>query len=220
MRLEYVLFDFDGTIADTSEGIIKSVAYALEKFGIKAESEAELYRFIGPPLYDSFVDFYGFSHDAALEAVRLFRERYAKTGIYETKLYDGIEELLRELCACGLKPAIVSSKPEEMIKQLLQLYSINDCFCFVAGAVGMDRRTKNAVMDHAVNTCGAVAEAAVMIGDRKYDIEAATLFGMSSIGVTFGFGSEDELKASGADIIAHSVKELKQIISGLCNKEL
>lgn len=215
MSLRYALFDFDGTIADTSEGIIKSVAYALERLGAHINGTEALYRFIGPPLYDSFVGFYGFSHEKSLNAVELFRESYTASGIYQSKMYDGIKTLLCNIRSRNIDALIVSSKPEKMIESLLDVYGIGKYFSFVAGAVGMDRRDKCAVMEYAVSTYGITAADAVMVGDTKYDIEAARLFGIRSIGVTFGFGSEAELKAEGADYIAYSVKDAEKIILGL-----
>lgn len=217
MSLRYALFDFDGTIADTSEGIVKSVAYALERLGIHINGTEELYRFIGPPLYDSFVGFYGFSHEKALKAIELFRESYTTSGIYQSRMYDDMEALLCNICSRKTDALIVSSKPEKMIEILLDIYGIGKYFAFVAGAVGMDRRDKCSVMKYAVSTCGIATADAVMIGDTKYDIEAARLFGIRSIGVTYGFGSESELKAEGANYIAHSVKEAEKIILGLHN---
>ena len=212
MNREYVLFDFDGTVSDTSEGIINSAIYALEKFGITCEDRRALCRFIGPPLYDSFVEFYGFSDEMSRAAVGFFRERYNTVGIYESRMYDGIDVLLHKLKDCGRHIMIVSSKAEECIKELLRLYNIADCFEFVAGASDAVGRTKEDVMRYAVDVGGADVSKAVMVGDTKYDIKAARLFGIKSVGVTYGFGTVRELEDAGADYIADSVAETEKII--------
>ena len=131
MDKKYVLFDFDGTVSDSSEGIINSVIYALSKYGIKEENKEALYRFIGPPLYDSFREFYRFSNVQALEAVEFYRERYHTLGMYESRIYDGIRELVCKLRLMGAIVGIATSKPEETVKKMMNFHKITDCFDFI-----------------------------------------------------------------------------------------
>ena len=220
MGNKYVLFDFDGTVSDSSDGIINSVIYALSKYGIKEENKKALYRFIGPPLYDSFREFYGFSHEQALEAVDFYRERYHTLGIYESHIYDGIRELVNRLRLIGVIVGIATSKPEETVKKMMNFHKITDCFDFIAGSTyDISRRTKSDVIGYAIERFGIDTSRAVMVGDTRFDIEGAKQFSMTSIGVTFGFGSEAELKAAGADYIAHSASEAEKILLDICSSD-
>lgn len=220
MDKKYVLFDFDGTVSDSSEGIINSVIYALSKYGIKEENKEVLYRFIGPPLYDSFREFYGFSNVQALEAVEFYRERYHTLGMYESRIYDGIRELVSKLRLMGAIVGIATSKPEETVKKMMNFHKITDCFDFIAGSTyDISRRTKSDVIGYAIKRFGIDTSRAVMVGDTRFDIEGAKAFSMTSIGVTFGFGSEAELKAAGADFIAHSASDAEKILLDICSSD-
>ena len=220
MGKKYVLFDFDGTVSDSSEGIINSVIYALSKYGIKEENKEALYRFIGPPLYDSFREFYGFSNVQALEAVEFYRERYHTLGMYESRIYDGIRELVSKLRLMGAIVGIATSKPEETVKKMMDFHKITDCFDFIAGSTyDISRRTKSDVIGYAIERFGIDTSRAVMVGDTRFDIEGAKQFSMTSIGVTFGFGSEAELKAAGADYIAHSTSEAEKMLLDICSSD-
>lgn len=209
-----ILFDLDGTITDPAEGITNSVAYALQKYGIRVEDKTELYTFIGPPLYESFMRYYGFSAEEAHRAVDYYREYYSDKGIFECRLYDGIEGLLKKLRQSGKKMILATSKPEYFAEKILEHFGIFDLFDTVAGAtMDSSRVEKSDVILYALqkaDICDKIN--AVMIGDREFDIKGAKVNSLESIGVTFGYGSRDELEKAAADYIAESVEEIEKLI--------
>ena len=210
---DVVLFDLDGTLTDPGQGITNSVEYALNKYGIAVENKKDLYKFIGPPLIDSFKEFYGFSEEKAIEAVAYYREYYVKQGINENKLYDGIEALLIALRSSGKKIALATSKPEEFAHRVLQSFNIDGYFDFIGGA-SMDektRSTKEQVLEYVLENVGA-ENSIIMIGDRHFDINGAKQFGLDSIGVLFGYGSKSELENAGATYLAKSPQQIAQIL--------
>lgn len=212
-KYDTVFFDLDGTIIDSGEGVSNSVLYALEKFGINETRENAL-RFIGPPLADSFKDFYGFDDEKATKGIEIYREYYREKGIFECYLYDGIRELLIKLKENGYKVVLCTSKPEEYAHRVLRFFEIFDLFDHACGAT-MDektRATKDEVMAYAFETSGAQREKTLMVGDRKFDINSACKFGLDSVGVTFGYGSEEELKSAGATYIVDSAKEIENLL--------
>lgn len=209
-----LLFDLDGTLTDPGIGITNSVAYALEKYGIKTDDRTQLYKFIGPPLQDSFEQFYGFSQEEAKMAVQYYREYYKEKGIFENKLYDGMEHLLQSLCEAGKKLFVATSKPEAFAVQILKYFSLNQYFTYIAGS-NMDgtRSKKEEVIAYALKA-GKIQDlsSAVMIGDREYDVTGAKKAGIASIGALFGYGSRKELEAAGADALAESPKDIYPIV--------
>lgn len=206
-----ILFDLDGTLTNPSLGITNSLAYALEKFNIEVTDKKELYRFIGPPLQDSFENFYHFSKEDSLKAVDFYRDYFRHKGLYENEVYQGIPDLLERLKAQGKKLLVATSKPEEFARQILKHFELFDYFDLVAGA-SMDgsRRLKGDVIAHAL-TSAQVSDlsAAIMIGDREHDIIGAKKNGLDAIGVLYGFGNREELKKAGATYIATNVEELQ-----------
>lgn len=170
-----ILFDLDGTLTNPALGITNSLAYALEKFNIEVTDKKELYRFIGPPLQDSFENFYHFSKEDSLKAVDFYRDYFRHKGLYENEVYQGIPDLLERLKAQGKKLLVATSKPEEFARQILKHFDLFDYFDLVAGA-SMDgsRRLKGDVIAHAL-TSAQVSDlsAAIMIGDREHDIIGA-----------------------------------------------
>ncbi len=210
---KYILFDLDGTLTEPSLGITNSVMYAFKKFGIEIKDRSELYKFIGPPLIDSFVEYYGFTKENALKAVEYYREYYSVKGIFENRLYDGIRELLSALYKEGKKIILATSKPQKFAEQILKHFGIDKYFYFVGAATMDEKRTqKDEVIEYILTECKIDTSAAVMIGDRKYDVLGAHKFGIKAIGVTFGFGSKEELLQSGADFIADTPQEIKNLI--------
>ncbi len=208
-----VLFDLDGTLTDPGRGITNSVAYSLKKFGIEVEDKKELYKFIGPPLYDSFMKYYGFSKEKAETAVSYFREYFRDTGIFENEVYDGIPNLLEEIKNSGRKIILATSKPEEFAKRILSHFSLDKYFEFVAGAtMDSSRVEKGDVIAYALKESGYSSENAVMIGDKMHDILGAKENELASIGVLFGYGSRDELENAGADFIAETVDDIIKFI--------
>lgn len=207
-----ILFDLDGTLTDSAPGIIHSVQYALNKYGIKAEDE-ELRVFIGPPLIHSFQERFGFDHDKALEAVAFYREYFTAGGMFENSVYPGIEKLLGKLKQDGKRLAVATSKPELFSRQILEHFALTPYFDFIGGAA-MDesRATKTEVLAYVLETLQADPKTAVMIGDRKNDIEAAAALGTQSIGVLYGYGSKEELAAAGATVFAETPEDIYRII--------
>ncbi|ARS62575.1 HAD family hydrolase [Streptococcus mutans] len=206
-----ILFDLDGTLTNPSLGITNSLAYALEKFNIEVTDKKELYRFIGPPLQDSFENFYHFSKEDSLKAVDFYRDYFRHKGLYENEVYQGIPDLLERLKAQGKKLLVATSKPEEFARQILKHFELFDYFDLVAGA-SMDgsRRLKGDVIAHALTTAQVSdLSATIMIGDREHDIIGAKKNGLDAIGVLYGFGNREELKKAGATYIATNVEELQ-----------
>lgn len=213
---KYLLFDLDGTVTDSMPGITNSVAYALEKLGIVEEDRAKLIKFVGPPLRDSFMEFYDLSEERAEEAIRLYREYYAGKGIFENAVYAGIPRLLENCKNAGKKVILATSKPQGYAEQILDYFGLTPYFDDIQGSsMDSSKTTKPAVIRCALRKNGIVDQnEAVMIGDRKYDILGAKECGLSSIGVLFGYGGRAELEEYGADVIAETVEELEKLLIG------
>lgn len=214
---KYLLFDLDGTLTDPKVGITTCVQYALQSFGIEEPDLDKLECFIGPPLKESFMEFYGFSEEQAKEAVEKYRERFRDTGIYENELYDGIPQMLRTLQSKGMYLAVASSKPEEYVRRILEHIKIDKYFCVVVGSE-MDgtRSAKADVIKEALTRLSEgesiQADQVYMIGDRRHDIEGARENGIESVGVAYGYGSMEELKEAKSDYIVRSVEELQKFL--------
>ncbi len=210
---KYALFDLDGTLTDPGEGITRSVQHALAKFGIVVEDRRELYCFIGPPLHESFEKYYGFSTEDAFRAVDAYREYFAVKGIFENEVYAGIRETLAVLRERGIKISLATSKPEIYAGQILEHFDLIGYFDAVAGSEMDGSRTKKAeVIERALMLLGNPdLRECVMIGDREHDVLGGVAHGMDTVGVTFGYGSEDELRGAGATHIAHTPSEIVEI---------
>ena len=214
-KYETVLFDLDGTLTDPGEGIVNSVAYALEKYGIQVNDKKELFKFIGPPLYESFSTFYGFTEEKSREAIKLYREYYLDKGINQCKLYDGIEELLSKLKAAGFKIALATSKPEIFAHRVLENHKIDKYFDFIGGATldEKTRSTKEQVIEYVLtNVSESNTDKIIMVGDRYFDINGAQAYNLDSVGVVFGYGSYEELKEAGATYIVNSPNEILDLL--------
>ena len=213
-KYNYVLFDLDGTLTDPGTGITNSVMHALKKYGIEVEDRTSLYKFIGPPLIDSFEKYFGFSHEEAVKSVDYYREYYKDKGIYENEVYAGVEELLKKLNEKGKKIILATSKPELFAKQILRHFGIEKYFLFAAGSTMDETRTNKAeVIEYALSECGITEKTAVvMVGDREHDIIGANKNGIDSIGVLFGYGSREELESAGATYIAETVGDIEKYI--------
>ena len=210
---EYILFDLDGTLTDPKEGITKSVQYALASVGIDEPDLDKLEPFIGPPLHESFMEFYGFDRDKAMKLVDKYRERFNVTGIYENVIYPGIANMLKTLKEAGCKIAIASSKPTEMVEIILDHFEIRKYFDFVVGSnLDGTRTKKEEVVEEALRQLEPVKEKTAMVGDRKFDVEGAKAFGLVSIGVSFGYAQQNELEEAGADYIVDTVEELQKLL--------
>ena len=212
---ETILFDLDGTLTDPGLGITNSVMYALEKLGFSVPPREDLYKFIGPPLHDSFQVYYGMTQDQAVEAVRLFREYFAINGINENDLYDGVPEMLQTLRAAGKRLVLATSKPEKFARIIMAHFGLDAWVPDIAGAtMGTDRSKKGQVIAYALKEFGVDPATAVMVGDREHDILGGKENGLPGIGVTFGYGSREELEASGAVAVADSPDELCKLLLG------
>lgn len=211
---DIILFDLDGTLTDPGEGITNSVAYALGKFGIEIKDKRELYKFIGPPLVDSFMKYYGFDEDKALQAVEFYREYFRDTGIFENKVYEGVENMLKTLCGGGKRLVLATSKPEVFAVRILEHFDLKKYFTVVAGAsMDSSRSKKGDVIAYALTMCGDIDKSyAIMVGDREHDIIGAEQNLLKSVGVLYGYGSEEELKIAGADYIVSSPEDIISLV--------
>lgn len=211
---EYIFFDLDGTLTDSSEGITKGVMYSLNKFGIKEGDPKKLYKFIGPPLKDSFMEYYGFSEGDAKKAISYYREYYHDKGLFENLVYEGIEDVLIALKQAGKKLVVSTSKPESLARRILDHFGLSDYFEYIAGSNDNNTRTKKAeVIEYALESCGIEnREDVLMVGDREQDIYGAAQTGIKSMGVLYGFGNRQEMEEAGADYIAETVEDISRII--------
>ena len=208
---QVILFDLDGTLTESGEGIINCVQYALEKLGKKEEHPENLQCFIGPPLKEQFMKYAGLSEKEGEKAVVYYRERYTTTGIFENRLYPKIPELLELLKINNKILAVASSKPEVYVKQILEHFQIADYFTAIVGSELDGRRTEKAeVIEEALRRMHLEEERdkVLMVGDRSHDVQGAISCGLQCIGVAYGYGSREELEKAGAVYIADSVEDL------------
>lgn len=208
---QVILFDLDGTLTESGEGIINCVQYALEKLGKKEEHPENLQCFIGPPLKEQFMKYAGLSEEEGEKAVVYYRERYTTTGIFENRLYPKIPELLDLLKINNKILAVASSKPEVYVKQILKHFQIADYFTAIVGSELDGRRTEKAeVIEEALRRMHLEEERdkVLMVGDRSHDVQGAISCGLQCIGVAYGYGSREELEKAGAVYIADSVEDL------------
>lgn len=216
MKKNYLLFDLDGTLTDPMEGITRSVQYALKHYGIWEPDRRKLCPFIGPPLKQGFMKYYGFEAKKAEEAVEVYREYYKRQGIFENFVYPGIPEMLEALKSGGQKILLATSKPEVFARQILEHFDLDRYFDFIGGAdMGEARAQKGDVIRYVLEENGiADVSQAVMAGDREYDILGAAENGIDSVGVLFGYGSRRELEMAGAKVLAETVENLGHLLAG------
>lgn len=214
MKHNVILFDLDGTLTDPGEGITNSVAYALRKLGQTPPPRAELEAYIGPPLAGSFEQRAGLDRNTAQLAVEYYREYFGVKGIFENELYGGIDNMLAALKAAGATISLATSKPTVYAKQIIEHFGIAKYFDAIAGSELDGRRVKKAeVIDYALELLGVSDRGSViMVGDREHDIIGANKCGVASVGVTYGYGSHEELTNSGAGHIVDSVEELTKYL--------
>lgn len=209
-----VLFDLDGTLTDSGEGIINCATLALRHFGLPIPPYEDMRTFVGPPLHDSFVRF-GVPADQTDEAIRVYRSRYIPTGMFENTPYPGIRELLEKLQSEGYTLYVATSKPEEMSVTILNRFDLAKYFHRICGAsIDSSRSTKDAVIAYLLESSGAKADM-VMVGDTKYDILGAKAHGIPAIGVGWGYGKVEEMVEAGAVGIAGTMEELVELIHGM-----
>ena len=216
MRYSVYLFDLDGTLCDTGEGIIKAAGYALERLGEPMPDSGTMRKFIGPPLWDCFEKVVGLDSEKTGRAVKLYREYYAEKGLYENRLYEGVEETLRtpkEGCAVL---GVATCKPEPFSVKILENHGIAGYFQSITGSLtDGGRREKEEVINCVLERIGCddigSRRKAVMVGDRKYDLIGARKTGLQSIGVLYGYGSLEELREYGAEHLVNRPEEIPAV---------
>lgn len=212
MDKKYILFDLDGTLTNPMMGITKSVRYALNYYGIEVDDLRDLLPFIGPPLRESFRDFYGFDEVKAQEAVEKYREYFSVDGLFDNEVYEGIEACLKELKANGKVLLLATSKPEKFAKQILEHFDLAKYFTFIGGSEFNAREKKAEVIEYVLTANHVNTDDAIMVGDRKHDIIGAHENNLTCVGVLYGFGSIEELQDNKADYIVESVKSLELLL--------
>ena len=214
MNFDTILFDLDGTLTDPAEGITNSVIYALKKMGIAPPERKELLKFIGPPLAQSFEKYFNLSKDQSLRAVDIYREYFAPKGLFENTLFDGVHEMLKSLKKDGKKIVLATSKPTVFANKILKHFNLYDFFDLTVGSnLDGSLTNKAEVITVALERLGNIKkDRAVMVGDRSHDVIGGIKNGLFTVGVTFGYGSEEELKGAGASHIVNSVKELTEFL--------
>ncbi len=214
MNFDTILFDLDGTLTDPAEGITNSVIYALKKMGIAPPERKELLKFIGPPLAQSFEKYFNLSYEQSLKAVDIYREYFAPKGLFENTLFDGVPEMLKSLKKDGKKIVLATSKPTVFANKILKHFNLYDFFDLTVGSnLDGSLTNKAEVITVALERLGNIKkDRAVMVGDRSHDIVGGIKNGLFTVGVTFGYGSEEELKAAGASHIVNSIKELTEFL--------
>ena len=206
-----ILFDLDGTLTDSGEGIINCAILALEHFGLPVPSREEMRVFVGPPLHETFVRF-GVPKDKAEEAVAVYRSRYIPIGKYENTPYPGIRELLETLKAEGHKLYVATSKPEQMSVDILQHFDLAKYFDQICGAtMDTSRTNKEAVIAYLLEQNGR-ADNMVMVGDTKFDVIGAKAHGIPTVGVSWGYGEVSDMVDAGAVAIADTAGELLELL--------
>ena len=209
-----LIFDVDGTLIDSGDGITKSVQYALGKMGQPVPTQDELRCFIGPPLHESFQKFSGLSDADAWTATHIYRERYETLGVREAAPYPGIPQLLGDLRRAGFGLYVATSKPEPLAKMFVHLHGLDVYFDLICGAMDVVRETKDAVIAYLLPQMPDGGKNAVMIGDRHHDIDGAKAFSLPSVGVRYGFAPAGELENAGADYIVDTVEDLRRLLLG------
>lgn len=209
-----LLFDLDGTLTNPQEGITKCVQHALRAFGIEEPDLEKLIPFIGPPLIQSFMEFYNMSEEDARKAVTVYRERFGTVGLFENFPYPGIADMLAELKAQGKILAVASSKPTIYVRRILEKFELAPYFNVIEGSnLDGTRVDKKEVIAEVLSQLdNPSADDLLMIGDRKFDVIGAREMGFGCVGVRFGFAAPDELEQSGAIYIADTVRDLHRYL--------
>lgn len=215
-RYDLILFDVDGTLTDSGEGITKSVQYTLEKYGIIEPNLNNLRKFIGPPLIDSFMKYYGFSKEESVRARNIFNERYQPIGWMENRPYDGIEAVLEELQKAGIMMGVATSKPEGVANKVLKYFDLKKYFSVICAAPnnGLNGekpgRIKAAIEE--AKELGCEAKNVIMVGDTRFDVLGAHECGIPCVGVTWGFAVEGEFEACNTEFVVDTMEELLNVL--------
>lgn len=213
-KFDLVIFDLDGTLTDSRVGITKSVSYAISKMGIKPPPLEELEHFIGPPLMDSFMEYYKFSKSDSEKALEIFREEYSKNGLYENIPFHNINTLLSALKNSKIKLAVATSKPQHFSEKILDHFLLSQYFDVIIGS-SLDNTLshKSRIISETLKSFLEIPkEKIVMVGDRKFDIDGAKENGIASIGVKYGFADPGEIEAASPDFTAEGIEDLFKIL--------
>ncbi|MFB9988239.1 HAD family hydrolase [Bacillus benzoevorans] len=213
-KYKIILFDLDGTLSDPKIGITKSVQYALQKMGIDEPNIDKLECFIGPPLQVSFAEYYDFDEESTQKAIHFYRDRFKDKGMFENELYSDIPLLLKSLKEQQYILVVATSKPTVFSEQILKYFNIDQYFELVVGSnLDGTRTSKTEIIQYILDKYNKHRlDDFIMIGDRKHDIIGANNIGIDSIGVTYGYGSFQELSDSNPTHIVNSVNEIKDIL--------
>lgn len=214
MKKKYILFDLDGTLTDSQDGIMNAIEYSLKTYGITVQDRNSLRPFLGPPLSESMQKYYGFDRIKAVEAVERFREYYNTRGLFENRVYPGVETMLKTVRDAGCRLFVATSKPEQVAQEILEHFGLAEYFDYIGGATPDDSRVKKADVVRYVLDMAKIARPleAVMVGDRKHDILGARQNGLESVGVLYGYGDRQELEEAGADYLAEQVADIAKFL--------
>ena len=211
-RYDTLLFDLDGTLTDSTEGILKCFENALTELGFEVPEDTNI--ILGPPLRQSFSEFCGMNEQQVDEAINIFRKRYSTVGLFENHVYDGIPEMLEKLKNGGKRLMVATSKPQVYAVRIFEKFNLSRYFEFVGGAeLDGSRDYKHDVIDYVLTQTGITDRSTVlMIGDRKQDVFGAHKTGIKCMGILWGYGSVEELTQSGADYIAKTPGEAADML--------
>lgn len=216
MSEKYIFFDLDGTVSDSSEGVFAGVRHALGEMGWPEPPAEDMGKFIGPPLRESFQKLCGMTAEESERAITLYREMYSVSGIFMFRIYPGVETMLSKLAKAGFPLAVATSKPEPYARRMLERAGLSRYFTYIAGADFAGPRTdKPAVIEYALSALNITPEQALMVGDRRHDVEGAHTFGMRCAGILWGFGSREEFAACHADFVCETPEALTELILNL-----
>lgn len=213
-RYQYILFDLDGTLTDSADGIINSVLHALKKVGIEEDDREKLKAFVGPPLKASFMKYYGMTAAEAEAMIPLYREYFSVQGWKENSVYEGIPEVLQKLKDAGKTLIVATSKPEVFARKIMEYFELDQYFTYIGGS-SMDGKisSKDQVIDYVLGEIGRDhMDEMIMVGDREHDVIGAKQNGLPCLGVLYGYGDRAELEQAGAAVICETVQELPQYL--------
>lgn len=212
-KYKYILFDFDGTLTDSSEGIFKSLTYAFEFYSHPKPAQELLKKFIGPPLHYSFSEFCGFSDEHCVEMTEKYRERYKEKGYLENRVYDGVPQMLSKLKKDGYILATASSKPLKFVNDICEHEGIKKYFDFLGGTTfDNTSESKAFVIENVMKNIGAERDNTLMVGDRLFDIDGAHAVGLPCCAVLYGFGSREEFLEHNAEYIIEKPQDIFEIL--------
>ena len=214
--MNYVVFDLDGTLTDSSEGIMNAFRVTIEKAGLEVPSNTDLFSFIGPPVLDTFQDYFGMDYESARKWTEVFREEYSTHRLFENRPYDGIKEMLAALQEAGCVIGMATAKPEEYALKILEHFDLAQYIQYPYGA-SLDHVTltkKSEILKNALHAADKdySISSIYMVGDRQYDVHGANAHGVPCIGVTYGFGDREALVEAGADYIVDTPQAVVDVV--------